>query len=168
MATHRLPILGPGTVPDDGVYINKVKNELTLTGADGEELCFVMPDPNGGGDHGVWGKFAVPKNYVGTPVLVIRGIIDGTVGATNVGFGVTMLGRADNEAYDTAIGTEATASFTSNSYADEDVFEETITITETLAVDDDVTFHLYIDDSVATPFTGNILMTGLFLQYSDA
>lgn len=168
MATHRIPILGPGTMPDDGVYPSPIRLQLTMGTGPGNELCYVMPEPAGGGDLGLSGKFSVPKDYVGSPVLVVRGIMDGAVDTNDVHFGVQMLGLADNEAYDAALEAEDTATFQSNTYADEDVFEETITLTVTLAVDDDVAYHFYIDDSGATPWTGNVLLTGLYFQYSDA
>lgn len=167
MATHRLPIMGFATKPDVGAFFAPINTQIAAGNVDGGELALVL-DCDPASDIGCRGSFHVPKNYVGSPVLVIRGIIDGTVGTEDIHTGMTLLGRADNEAYDTAHEAEDTASFQSNSYTDEDVFEETIALTVTLAVDDDVNYHFYIDSSPATPFTGNILVTGLFFQYSDA
>ncbi len=167
MATHRLPIMGFATIPDDGPFFAPIKTQLALANVDGGEEALVL-DCDPASDLGCRGSFSVPKNFVGSPVLVIRGIIDGAVGTEDIHTGMTLLGRADNEPYDTAHEAEDIASFQSNAYADEDVFEETITLTVTLAVDDDVNFHFFIDSSPATPFTGNILVTGLFIQYSDA
>ena len=167
MATFRLPILGAQTVPDDGPFFAPINTQITAGTVDGSELALVL-DCDPASDLGCRGGFHVPKNYVGSPVLVIRGIVDGTVGTEDIHVAMTLLGRADNEAYDTAHEAEDTANFQSNAYADEDVFEETIALTVTLAVDDDVNFHFYVDSSGGTPFTGNILVTGLFFQYSDA
>ncbi len=167
MATLRRSILGPGTMPDAGVFQAKISTQLTLGTANGSELAYVL-DCDPASDLGIWGNFTVPKGYVDTPVLVISGIIDGTVGTEDIHTGMRLLGLADNEAYDAALEAEDTATFQSNSYADEDVFEETITLTVTLAADDKVTFHFYIDSSGATPFTGNILVTDLEFQWNDA
>ena len=168
MATLRLPIINQFTTLDAGVSPNKVKNQLTLGSGRGEEYCYVMADPADGGDLGLNGKFTVPKGYVGSPVLVIRGLLDGTP-ANALPFGVQMKPLADSEAYDAALGTEDTASnSTWTGYADGDVYEETIALSNTFAEDDDVDFHFYWDDSVASPFAGNFLLTGLFFQYSDS
>lgn len=174
MATHRPSMIGFGTVPDDSdnVFPAPIDTQITVTGAEGDDIVFVMPDPNGGGDHGIKGRYRIPKNYAGTPKVVVRYILDGTPAATaNVNLGIKMLGRADNEGYDNALGTEATSVKNVGSgggaYTDEDVVEQEITITETIAIDDDVWFFFYIDDSGTNPYTGTILLTDLIFQYSD-
>ena len=169
MATHRLPLDILSGNLSSGVFRTLVKTQLSLASAPGNEICVVMSDPAGGGDAGVYGSFSVPKNYVGSPVLVIRGILDGA--PTNaLPFGAQMKPLANSEAYDAALGTEDTASnSTWTGYADEDVYEETITLSNvTLAVDDDVDFFFYWDDSVGSPWSGNFLLTRLALQYSDS
>lgn len=168
MAT-RLPILGPMTVPDEGIYLDKLANQLTLATATtrppDETMCYVIP--NLASDLGLRGHFSVPKNYSSSPVLVIRGIIDGSVDTNNLGFGIQLLGVADNESFDQDLATGVEAAFQTNTYSDEDVFEETISISTTLAADDDVAFFFYRDDSAST-WTGNALITGLFFQYTEA
>ena len=165
MATNRLPILGPATIPDDGPFFAPIKTQIAEANVNAGELALVL-DCDPASDLGVRGSFSVPKDFASAPVLVIRGIIDGTVGTEDIHTGITLLGRADNEAYDTAHEAEDIESFQSNAYADEDIFEETIALTVTLAIDDDVNFHFFIDSSPATPFTGNILVTGLYFQYT--
>lgn len=173
MATVRIPILGMNTAPDASgfVFPDRIANQLSIGAATrppGNEMCIVMQDPNGGGDAGLYGKFAVPKDYVGTPVLVIRGVLDGAPTTTTIAFGVQMRPLADDEAFDGDYGAEAIASASSVSQADEDVYEETIDISGfTFAVDDDVFFFFYVDDSVHT-YTGNFLLTGLYFQYANA
>lgn len=171
MATKRIPILGASTVPDSSgdCFPDAVVNQLSLASAPGNEMCFVMVDPNGGGDHGLYGKFSVPQDYSGSPVLVIRGILDGAPTTTAIAFGFQGKPLADDEAYDAALATQDIASASSVSQSDEDVYEETITLTNlgTLAAADDVDFFFFIDDSVHT-FTGNFLLTGLFFQYADS
>lgn len=168
MATHRLPILGPMTVPETGRFFAPVSTQLTLTGANGGDLCCVMPDPNGTGDLGIRGSFHVPQNYVGTPVLVIQGILDGAPTTTTIAFGFRQQALADNEAYDVALDAEQITSASSVSHVDEDVYDTTITLTGAdYAAGRLVVFHFYIDDNVHT-YTGNFLLTGLFFQYADA
>ncbi len=165
MATDTIPILGMSTIPDDGPFFAPIGTQITAGTAPAKELALVL-DCDPATDLGCSGKFRVPGNFASAPILIIRGIIDGTVGTEDIHTGMELLGLADNEPYDAAFEAEDVESFQSNAYADEDVFEETIALTVTIAVGDDVGFHFFIDSSGSTPFTGNILVTGLFLQYT--
>ncbi len=169
MANHDLPILGMTTVPDNSgdVHPFPISAILTLTNAPGNEIALVMPAAATiSADTGIYGTFRIPQNYVGTPVLVIQGILDGAPGGLVLAFGIQLGARADNEAYDQALAAQNIAS-TTDSRADEDIYEETIAISDTLAVGDAVNFFFFIDDSVHT-YTGRFLLTGLFLRYADA
>ncbi len=169
MANHDLPILGMATVPDNtgDVWAAPISTELSLANAPGNELCMVMPAAATiTVDTGFYGRFNVPQNYVGTPVLVVRGILDGAPGGLVIAFGAQMSPLADNEAYDAALGTQSIASAT-DSRADEDIYLETITLGDTFAVGDEVNYFFFIDDSVHT-YTGKFLLTGLFFRYADA
>lgn len=158
---------------DAGVSPSRIANELSLTNATiGNLPCWVLAD--GGSDEGVYAKVEIPKNYVGSAVLAIKGILDGTPGASDtLGFGVTGLARADNEPVDTAFGSEDAASATIGSngsnHANEDLYEETITLTNlgTLAVDDELYLYVYLDAS-GTTYAGNFLLNSIELQYADA
>lgn len=167
MATFRLPILGASTIPDSGVFQLPINTQITNGTAPADELCFVL-DNDPATDLGISGKFSVPKGYVGSPVLVYKGIVDGTVGTEDIRVGIQLLGLADNEAYDAAFEAEDLGTFQSDAYTDEDVFEATITLTVTLAEDDSVGYHFFCDASGSTPFTGNLLITALEFQYADA
>lgn len=165
-----MPILGLGTIPDSGgdVWMAPISTELALGGAPGNELCVIMPAAATiSADAGIYGRFTIPKNYVGTEVLVIRGILDGASGGLVLAFGYQAGIRADNESYDQALGTQRIASAT-DTRADEDIYEETIDISsDTYVVGDDVNFFFFIDDSVHT-YTGKFLLTGLFFRYNDS
>lgn len=171
MATFNLPVLGFATNLDDGVYPSRIRDQVTLTNADvGKELCYVLPAAATiTADTGLQGKFRVPDNYVSTPVLVIRGILNGAPSTLVLSFGVKLKAVADDETYDAAFGTENVASASSVSQANEDVYEETITIADTLSVGDDVDFWFYLN--YATPahtYTGTFLLTGLYFRYNDS
>ena len=169
MATHDMPILGFGTVPDNtgDVFIAPISTQLALANAPGNELCVVMPTAAvAAADTGIYGRFTVPQNYVGTEVLVIRGILDGASGGLVLAFGWQAGIRADNESYDLALGTAIVVTAT-DTRADEDIYEETIDISaDTYVVGDDVNFFFFIDDSEHT-YTGLFLLTGLFFRYND-
>lgn len=165
MATQRMPI--PFGMPDSGVYPSKLSAELSLTNAK-EQECMVMPAPSGS-DIGCSTCFVVPGSYVGSPVLVLRGIIDGTP-ANVLGVGAVLLERAASDSIDTAYEAEDIASnSTWTGYADEDEYEITITLTPASAFTAlrQVYIRYYRDDSVDTQ-TINFLLTGLYFQYADA
>ena len=169
MATHDIPILGANTAPDASgeVFFEPLESAMTLgTAVFGTTLGLTMLAPTGT-DIGVYGKFNIPQNYVGTPVLVIRGAIGQA--ASTLAFGIDFIAREDSEAIDTAYtDTDLANNATWTGYVAEDMYEETITLTPAAAfvVEDEVFFFLYRDDSVDTQ-TGEFHLTGLFFRYND-
>ena len=168
MAIQDLPILNASLLLDALVFPGKVKNQLSLANAPGEESIIVLPNAAAiAADTGIRGTFTVPQNYSSTPILVIRGILDGAPTTLVIAFGVQMKPLADDEAYDQALGTQDIASASSVSQADEDEYVETITLTNagTFVIGDVVPYFFYIDDSVHT-YTGQFLLQGLFFRYT--
>lgn len=167
MVTIRIPILNHTLAPDVGVYVSKLSSQLSLTNVK-NQLCVVMPFPTGA-DLGFEVSFVVPENYSADPVLVIRGVIDGTP-ANVLAFGAQQLSRADSEAVDTAYETEDVASnSTWTGYADEDEYVEALALTpaSAYAAGDEVYLKFYRDDSVDTQ-TIDFLLTHLEFQYTEA
>ena len=170
MATHEIPILGAMTAPDSSgdVFFEPLETAMTLaTAAFGTLLGCTMLAPTGS-DIGLYGKFNIPQNYSGTPVVVIRGAI--SEAANTLAFGFQQLGRDDSEAIDIALEAEDLANnATWTGYAAEDIYEETIAITPAAAyvAGDEVFFFFFRDDNVDTQ-TGEFHLTGLFLRYADA
>ena len=171
MATHEIDILGAMTAPDTSgsVFFEPAESAMTLgTAVFGTLLVCTMQAPAGGGDVGLYGKFNIPQNYSGTPVLVIRGLLGEA--ANTLGFGFQQLGRDDSETFDAALETEDIANnATWTGYVAEDMYEETITITPAAAfvAGDEVVFFFYREDTNDDQ-TGEFHLTGLFLQYADA
>lgn len=171
MATHDIPILGAFTAPDSSgkVFFEPAEVAMTLaTAVLGTLLVCTMQAPAGGGDVGLYGKFNIPQNYSGTPVLVIRGVLGEA--ANVLGFGLTQLGRAHSEAFDTAQEAEDLASNSDwTGLVAEDVYEETITITPAAAyaAGDEVYYYFFREDGADTQ-TGEFHLTGLFFRYADA
>lgn len=172
MATHRKKV--QITNQDAGVSTDTVGNQITAATAPsiGNQTCFVLAD--GGADEGVYVKFSVPQNYVGTPLLVIRGVLDGAPGAgDDLGFGFRKRAVASNEAADGTFDAEQTAQdtdigSTGTNFSNEDLYEETITLTGgDYAVGDEVYGYVYIDAS-GTTYAGNFLLTSVEFQYADA
>ena len=170
MATHRIPAAIHR--PDSGCPLDLIANQITeaTSPSVGDLLAYVLAD--GGADEGVWVNWHVPQNYVGTPVLVIRGLLDGAPGAgDDIAFGVRPRAVADNEVSDGTFDAEQTAQVTdASTWGDEDEYEETITLTGTYAAGDTVHAYVYIDAS-GTSYTGNFLLyaeNSIFFQYADA
>lgn len=157
---------------DTGVFASLVSAQITAATAPsiGTQICYVMND--GGADEGVYFRFPIPRNYVGTPVLVIKGVLDGAPGAADIlAVGFRKRAVANNEVADGTFDAEQIASETigtnGTSHSDEDSYEETITLTAgDYAIDDEVFGYLYIDASVQT-YAGNFLLTDVLFQYND-
>lgn len=169
MATQDLNILNDKTRPSSSdVFQAPVKSQLSLANAPGDELVWVLPAAATiSADAGLRGGFHVPQNYASGPILAIDGILDGAPTTLVIAFGAQMKPLADDEAYDAALGTQDIASASSVSQVDEDIYKETITLTNagTFAIGDYVPFFFYIDDSVHT-YTGLFLLTGLHFRYT--
>lgn len=170
MADQDWPMIDFGMQPDGSgdVYPAPVGTELSLANSDGRELCLVLPAAATiSADTGFHGSFHVPKGYVDTPRVVIKGILDGAPASLVIAFGIQLKPIADDEAYDVALSAQNIASASSVSQADEDMYEEIITISDTLVVDDEVEYFFFIDDSVHT-YTGKFLLKKLIFRYADA
>ncbi len=170
MATRDVSIVTFNTLPDStgDVFPAPADTQLTMTNAK-KMICMVMKYPAGAGDEGFESSFPIPQDYVSTPEVVIRYIIDGTP-ANVVAFGFQQIRRADSDPFDAAYEAEDIASnSTWTGYADEDLVEEIITLTPATAFvkGDDVPYFFFIDDDVHT-FTGNALLLSLRFRYSDA
>lgn len=158
---------------DSGVPTSRVGDQITAATAPsiGTQQCWVLAD--GGSDEGVYVRVSIPKNYVGSPKLVVKGVLDGAPGASNtLGWGFRKRAVANNEAADGTFDAEQTVSATIGSngsaHSDEDLIEQSITLTAgDYAVDDSVFGYLYIDAS-GTSYAGNVLLLSVEFEYADA
>jgi hypothetical protein len=167
VATIEFSILNHNLMFDTGVYPSRLDAEMTLTN-DKDQACIVMPDPTGA-DLGLSGAFQIPQNYSSTPVMVARMVLTGTP-ANTIGVAAQQVSAAASESVDTAYEAEDTASnATWTGYADEDMYEITITLTPGAAyvAGDTVLFRFYRDDSVNT-YTPKILLIDLLFRYTSA
>lgn len=165
MATHEMPV-GLGQPDTSGEVFPSLLSVELATSAKRQE-CMVFQSPSGS-DPSVELAFRIPQNYAGSPVIVLRGVIDGTP-ANTLGVRAQQLSRDVSEGNATAYETEDTASnATWTGYADEDEYEETIALTPDAAYVAGDTIYLQVgrDDS-ADDSAVNFLVTEIFFQYSD-
>ena len=167
MATFQMP-LGFGMPDTSGdIYITKLSVELTMSNAKDQD-CLMMEYPTGS-DIGTNIVFTIPQNYAGSPVIMVKGVLDGTP-ANDFAVGAQQLGRDDSEAIDVAYETEDLAeNGTWTGYADEDMYELTVTLTpaSAYAAGDTVFLWFFRDDDQDTT-TFNFLVTDILFQYSDS
>lgn len=170
MATHDLPIMNASFAPDSSgdIFPTPLEVALTLaTAALGSDQCFTMLAPTGS-DIGFNGHFKRPKVYVGSPVLVIRGIL--AEAANTLAFGFQQFEAGHSGSIDTAYETEDLVNnATWTGLAVNDEFEALITITPGSGYSDGgmIYWSFYRDDSVDSQ-TGDFHLTGLFFRYNDA
>lgn len=169
MATHRLPIMGFGTVPDSTgeCYLAPISVEMALATGLMKSLVMVLKDPSA--DTGFYGQFMVPKNYVDTANIVVVGVLDGTVGATSVDFEMSYLARADNETVEAGWAESVTFDTgNTNGWTNEDVLEDSAALTDGNFAVDDTVFYYFKRDQGTDDFNGDFHVTGLFFEYNDA
>lgn len=167
MTTHRLPVLGFATVPDPSgdaffePYTIKATNDVW------GHLVLVLND--GASRIGIYGKFAVPVNYVDTANLVIVWTSTATVGDVEFDFDYRAVGGNDTESLDQA-GTQESvnANDTAPSATDERM-EITIALTDgNFAASDTVEFFFPRDNTDGgDTIAAAVLVFGLFFEYND-
>lgn len=173
MATHEISILGAMTAPDSSgkVFFQPLEVGMALgTATLGTLLGMTIQAPAGAGDCGFYGSFVVPQNYVGTPVLVIRGYVEENPGTNAIAFGISFQpALADNESLEQAFDTEDVTGAITTAYTAEDLLVTTITLTPAAAfvAGDVVNFFVYRDDTDDAQ-TGEFQLSNLSFRYNDA
>jgi hypothetical protein len=172
MATKRLDISpGMDVRLDTGVFLDVISNQITpaTSPSVGQMVAVVLADNST--DEGWHDRFEIPQEYVNTPKVIVKGILDGAPGASDsIAFGFRYRAVATNEAADGTLGAEdkVTLAIGSGSYSDEDHFEASVTLTSGFAAGDDVYFYFYLDVTTGTSYSGNVLITGLDFEFVDA
>lgn len=165
MTTFEQPIsLG---MPDTSGDIYPSKISIESTGTSRDQDCVVMEFPTGS-DIGVSTGFVVPRNYAGSPVLLIKGVLDGTP-ANVLAFGAQQIMITGSMPVGTSYEAEDTANnSTWTGLSDGDFYEESIVLTPSSSYlpGQKVFLWFYRDNSVDTT-TFNFLLTDLLFQYSD-
>ena len=173
MATLEMSMLGAMTAPDASgkVFFEPLELAMSLGNVDlGTLLGCTIQAPAGAGDCGFYGNFVIPQNYVGTPVVVIRGYVGQDPSAAAIAFAFQFQPAiADNETVDVAFDTEDTTGAITTAYTAEDLLVATITVTPAAAfvAGDVVNFYFKRDDTDDAQ-TGEFHLADLSFRYSDA
>lgn len=168
MSTHRLPILGFATVPDaTGTaffepYTIKATNDVW------GHLVLVLNDT--AADHGVFGKFAVPQNYVDTANLVIVWTATAVAGDVEFDFMYRAVGGNDTESLDQAGSQEDVNGNDTAPSAVNERMELAIALTDgNFAAGDTVEFFFSRDGTDGGDgMAAASLVFGVFFEYNDA
>jgi hypothetical protein len=173
MATKRIPILGLGTVGDStGECFLQVYNALATNDV-WRRLVLMFGSSNAAQPtvrHGVYGGFAVPKDYVGTPKLVLVWTATLTSGNVVWDFDYRTVGGDDTTSLDQS-GTEEAVTVTDAAPgAANRRLEVSVNLTAAnFAADEEVSFYLARDGADGSDtMAGTAMLFGAYFEYADA
>ncbi len=166
MATFHLPIINAHTIPDTNgdTYFEPSNVAAGVDRYNHIVLAFTSQSAR----RGVYGKFAVPQNYVGSADLIVRWFTTATSG--DVVFDVDYTAITISETYDPA-GDQETATVTDTADATaRDLNTASIALTDgNFAAGDEVQFYLVRDAAdAADTLAATAWVTGVYFQYADA
>jgi len=170
MATHRIPILGPATLPDASgdVFFEPVTIKATNDFFKGLVLVF----NDSGNDDECFGRFHVPQNYVGSANLVIVWTTTAITGDVEWGFAYRAVGGNDTESLDQATAQESLLSGNNDTApsAVNERMEYVISLTDgNFAAGDDVQFIFSREGADGgDTLAAAVRVYGLYFEYSDA
>lgn len=173
MATHRIPILGAATVPDNSGNCWQEPYTILATNDVWGFLIFRFGNSNAAAPTtriGLRGRFNVPKNYVGTASIIVVWTATLTSGDVVWDFDYRAVGGNDAESLDQA-GTQesVTATDTAPSAANERLEAPLSLTSANIAADDTVEFELFRDGAdAADTMAGSAILIDLLFQYNDA
>ena len=168
MSTHRIPILGWGTIPDASGNVFFEPYDVKATNDVWDRLVCIFNDT--ATRLGLKGGFTIPKNYVGTPKIVVVWTATAITGNVVWDFDYRAVGGNDTESLDQA-GTQESVTVTDAApTAVNNRLEASMALTAAnLAIDDEVEFEVFRDgaDAADTMAAAGIVFNILF-EYVDA
>ena len=167
MATHRVPVLGPATIPDTSGSVFAAPYTVYATNDAWRGSVFVFADT--ATRIGLHGRFSVPRNYVGTPSIVIEWTSTATSGNVVWDVDYRAIGGDNAESFDQATAQQSVTVTDAAPTAAHNRLEVSVAITAAnLAIDDTVEFILYRDGAdAADTMAAAALLFGVYLQYAD-
>ncbi len=170
MATHRIPILGSMTRPDDSgeVWFEPFSIEAVndLYG----HLVLVFDDPSG--RRACYGSFEVPQDYVGAGKMVVVYTTPTTVGNRfRFELNTNAVGGTDIESLDPLAAANSSAVNASPPSAAFERMETSLTLSN-VAAGESVLFSLFRDGAQVSPNDDDVadkaLVLAVLFEYSDA
>ena len=168
MATHRVPILGHGTTPDTSGDVFQEPYSIKAINGLWQRLVTIFNDT--AARIGLRGGFAVPKNYVGTPKIIIVWTATATSGDVEWDFDYRAVGGDDSESLDQATAQESVNQNDTAPSAIHERMEVSLSLTAgNFAVDDEVEFELFRDGTDAgDTMAAAAIVFGVYFEYTDA
>lgn len=168
MATHRIPILGWGTLPDTSGNVYIEPYDVKATNDVWDRLIWVFADTST--RLGLHGGFTVPKNYVGTAKIIVVWTSTATSGNCVWDFDYRAVGGDDTESLDQSGTQESVSATDAAPSAAHERMEASLTLTSgNLAVDDEVEFTLFRDGTDASDtMAAAALAFQVLFEYADA
>lgn len=168
MATKRIPILGPGSIPDESGDVFWEPYSVKATNDVWNRLVLIFNDT--GTRIGIAGGFAVPKDYVDSANVVIVWTSTATTGDVEWDFDYRSVGGNDTESLDQAGTQESVNSNDTAPSAANERMEISIPLTDgNFAADDEVEFELFRDGADAgDTMSAAAILFNAFFEYADA
>lgn len=168
MATHRIPILGFGTVPDTSGNVFFEPYDIKATNDVWDRIILVFNDT--ATRLGLHGGFDVPQNYVGGATIVIQWSTTATSGDVEWDFDYRAIGGDDTESFDQA-GTQESVNQndTAPSAAHERMTASLALTASNFAAGDTVQFTLFRDGTDAgDTIAAAVMAFAVLFEYTDA
>ena len=168
MATHRIPILGFSTVPDDSGDVFLEPYSIKATNDVWKRLVAIFNDTST--RIGLRGSFDVPKDYVGSPNVIVVWTATATSGDVEWDFDYRAVGGNDVESLDQT-GTQESVNVNDTApSAIHERMEASLTLTAgNFAADDTVLFELFRDGvDAGDTMAAAAIVHGVLFEYADA
>jgi hypothetical protein len=168
MATRRIPMLAWPTIPDASGDVWIEPYPLSATNDVWGALVVRFKDT--ATRIGLHGRIVVPKNYIGTPKVVIRWTSQVTAGNVVWDVDYRAVGPDNVESLDQATAQQSVTVTDAAPGATDRLLETSVALTAAnLAVDDALEFILFRDGTDgADTMVGDAILTDLLLEYVDA
>ena len=171
MSVHRIPILGFSTVPDNTGRCFFQPYDVTATNDIFKQMVLILNDPAASQNHGVYGKFRIPVNYIGTPKVVVVWTATAITGTCLFAFDYRAVGGDDTESLDQASFQEQIDISDVAPGAVNRKLEVSGALTAgNFAADDEVEFYFYRDGTTGAPtdtMAAAAIVHGLYFEYTD-
>jgi hypothetical protein len=170
MATHRMSIMGAQAAPDATGRAFFETYDIKATNDIFKHLVLVLSDPSASQAHGLYGAFTVPKNYVGTPKIIVVWTTTATSGNVKFDFDYRAVGGDDAESLDQTTFQESLTVTDAAPSAANERMEASMTITAAnLAIDDLLEFYFTREDGSSTDtLAAAVTVHDLIFEWADA